>query len=91
VLASYAVNVGTKSGHDCTCGSTGTMLRMHSSFKEVGEKPFDLGYAIVDPSVAADPVARDAKAIKPENRGAQLCTTPMPGYPRRKRMTLGKE
>jgi DNA repair photolyase len=47
-LASYAVNVGTKCGHDCTYCSTGAMLRMHPSFKEAGEKPFDLGYAIAD-------------------------------------------
>jgi hypothetical protein len=39
------------------------MLSMHSSFKEVGEKPFDLGYAIVDPSMP-DQVAHDAKAIQ---------------------------
>jgi hypothetical protein len=35
-LASYSVNVGTKCGHDCTYCSTGTMLRMHPSFKEAG-------------------------------------------------------
>jgi DNA repair photolyase len=74
-LASYAVNVGTKCGHVCTFCSTGTMLRMHPSFKEAGEKPFDLGYAIVDPSVP-DRVSRDAEAIKAENRGlVQFCTT----------------
>lgn len=74
-LARYAVNVGTKCGHDCTYCSTGTMLRMHPSFKEAGEKPIDLGFAIVDPSMP-DRVARDAEAIKPANRGlAQLCTT----------------
>jgi len=42
------------------------MLRMHPSFKEAGEKPFDLGYAIVDPTMP-DRVARDAKkSIEPE-------------------------
>jgi DNA repair photolyase len=73
--ASYTVNVRTKCGHDCTYCSAGTMLRMHPSFKEVGEKPFDLGYAIMDPSMP-DRVARDAETIKSENRGrVQLCTT----------------
>lgn len=69
------MNVGTKCGHDGTYCSTGTMLRMHPSFKVAGEKPFDLGYAIVDPSMP-DRVARDAEVIKPANRGlVQLCTT----------------
>ena len=74
-LASYAVNVGTKCGHDCTYCSTGTMLRMHPSFKEADKKPFDLGYAIVDPSMP-DRVSRDAESIKQEKRGlVQPCTT----------------
>jgi hypothetical protein len=45
------------------------------SFKEACEKPFDLGYAIVDSSMP-DRVARDAETTKPESRGlVQLCTT----------------
>jgi DNA repair photolyase len=51
------------------------MLRMHPSFEEAGEVPFDLGYAIVDPQTP-DRVAEDARAIKPARRGlVQLCTT----------------
>jgi hypothetical protein len=62
-------------GHDCTHRSTGTMLRMHPSFTQAGEKPFDLGYAIVDLTMP-DRVARDAQSLKPEKRGlVQRCTT----------------
>jgi DNA repair photolyase len=89
-LASYAVNVGTKCGHDCTYCSTGTMLRMHPSFKEAGEKPFDMGYAIVDPSMS-DRVARDAETIKPEKRGlVQLCTTTDAWAPESQAHDLGR-
>ena len=88
-LASYSVNVGTKCGHDCTYCSTGTMLRMHPSFKEAGEKPFDLGYAIVDPSMP-DRVAIDAANIRPEKRGlVQLCTTTDAWAPEAQKHDLG--
>jgi hypothetical protein len=80
------VKVGTKCDHDCTYCSTGTMLRMHPSFKEAGEKPFDLGYAIVDPTMP-DRVSRDAESIKPENRGlVQFCTTTDAGHLKHERM-----
>src|SRR5208283_4459095 len=89
-LASYAVNVGTKCGHDCTYCSTGTMLRMHPSFKEAGEKPFDLGYAIVDPTMP-DRVAIDAANIRPEKRGlVQLCTTTDAWAPEAQKHDLGR-
>ena len=73
-LAEFAVNVGTKCGHDCTYCSTGATLRFHSSFKKVGESPFGTGYAIVD---ADTPVRVAADAAKhPRARGlVQLCTT----------------
>lgn len=71
-LASFAVNIGTKCGHQCTYCSTGVLLRMHSSFKRTGENPFGHGYAIVDPTTP-ERVAHDAKRI--EERGLiQLCT-----------------
>ncbi len=90
-LASYSVNVGTKCGHDCTYCSTGTMLRMHPSFKEAGEKPFDLGYAIVDPSMP-DRVAIDAANIRPEKRGlVQLCTTTDAWAPEAQKHDLGRK
>lgn len=74
-LASYAVNVGTKCGHDCTYCSTGAVLRMHPSFKTASESPFGLGYAILDPQTP-DRVADDARTIKLAHRGlVQLCTT----------------
>jgi len=72
-LAQYAVNVGTKCSHDCLYCSTGSLLRMHESFKNAGESPFRFGYGIVDPDTP-ERVAQDAKRIR--NRGLiQLCTT----------------
>lgn len=43
-LAEFAINVGTKCGHDCTYCSSGALLRMHQSFKQVGRNPFESGY-----------------------------------------------
>jgi DNA repair photolyase len=72
-LAEYAVNIGTKCSHDCLYCSTGSLLRMHLSFKEAGESPFSFGYGIIDPDTP-ERVARDAKRIR--NRGlVQVCTT----------------
>jgi hypothetical protein len=72
-LAQFAVNVGTKCGHDCQYCSTGAMLRMHLSFSAADESPFRTGYAIVDPNTPGR-VAASAKSIK--KRGLiQLCTT----------------
>ena len=48
-LCSFAVNTGTKCGHDCRYCSTGALLRMHHSFNLAQESPFGLGFAIVDP------------------------------------------
>ncbi|MFB3789485.1 MAG: radical SAM protein [bacterium] len=86
-LASFAVNVGTKCGHSCLYCSTGTMLRMHESFKACGESPFEQGYAIVDPS-SPDRVALDAKRIL--KRGLiQLCTTVDAWSPEAQQYQLG--
>jgi hypothetical protein len=90
-LASYAVNVGTKCGHDCTYCSTGAVLRMHRFFKAAGENPFDRGYAIVDPTVP-ERVAHDARTIKLENRGmVQLCTTTDAWSPEAQEYDLGRK
>lgn len=71
-LASFAVNVGTKCGHDCLYCSTGALLRMHRSFQQVGENPFGHGYSIVDLNTP-DRVAADARRIK--QRGmVQICS-----------------
>jgi DNA repair photolyase len=72
-LAQFAVNVGTKCGHNCLYCSTGAMLRMHRSFKIAGENPFATGYAIVDPDTPTR-VARDATTIN-KRELVQLCTT----------------
>ena len=90
-LAGYAVNVGTKCGHDCTYCSTGSVLRRHDSFKAAAENPFDLGYAIVDPSMP-DRVAIDAASIRPEKRGlVQLCTTTDAWSPEAQEYDLGRK
>jgi len=71
-LAEFSVNVGTKCGHDCYYCSAGALLRMHPSFKEAGESPFDFGYSIVDLGIA-ERVALDARRMG--SRGLiQLCT-----------------
>jgi hypothetical protein len=72
-LTCFSVNVGTKCGPDCSYCSTGSMHRMHPSFRQAGENPFGSGFAIMDPSTP-ESVAADAKRIKV--RGLiQLCTT----------------
>jgi DNA repair photolyase len=87
-LAEFSVNVGTKCGHDCLYCSTGSILRMHKSFKEADESPFGLGYAIVDPSTP-ERVAADAKKIK--NRGLiQLCTTVDAWAPEAQESNIGR-
>lgn len=87
-LASFAVNVGTKCGHDCLYCSTGAMLRMHPSFKACGEDPFGFGYAIVDPDMP-DRVAKDAHRLR--NRGlVQLCTTVDAWAPEAQEHQLGR-
>ena len=71
-LASFAINVGVKCGHECRYCSTGAMLRMNKAFKACGENPFRFGYAIVDPETPVR-VARDAGRVR--KRGLiQLCT-----------------
>jgi DNA repair photolyase len=72
-LASFAVNVGTKCGHDCLYCSTGSLLRMHKSFSAVGESPFGFGYSIVDPHTP-ERVAQDASRLRARGL-VQLCTT----------------
>ena len=72
-LAQFAINVGTKCGHDCLYCRTGSLLRMHRSFEAAGESPFGFGYSIVDPDTP-ERVAREASQMR--NRGLiQLCTT----------------
>jgi DNA repair photolyase len=87
-LASFAVNVGTKCGHDCLHCSTGALLRMHRSFKEAGQNPFGHGYAIVDPGTP-DRVAADARRIK--RRGlVQICTVVDAWSPEAQEHQLGR-
>jgi DNA repair photolyase len=87
-LASYSINVGTKCGHDCTYCSTGAMLRMHFSFKEAGENPFEYGYEIIDPDTS-ERVARDARHRR-ERGLIQLCTTVDAWSPGAQKYTLGR-
>ncbi len=72
-LATHAVNVGLKCGHDCTYCSTGACVRCYKAFQETGESAYEFGYAIIDPKIH-DKVADDARRIR--KRGmVQLCTT----------------
>lgn len=87
-LATHAVNVGIECGHNCRYCSTGTVLRMHRSFRDCGEDPFGFGYAIVDPNTP-DRVARDAKRI--QKRGlVQLCTLTDAWAPEAQAFDLGR-
>ena len=87
-LATHAVNIGTKCGHDCLYCSTGAILRMHHSFKDAGEDPFGHGYAIVDPTTP-ERVARDAERIR--DRGmVQVCTLVDAWAPEAKEHDLGR-
>jgi DNA repair photolyase len=87
-LASYAVNIGTKCGHDCRYCSTGAMLRMHVSFKRMGENPFGFGYSIVDPDTP-ERVSWDARRI--QSRGlVQLCTVVDAWAPEAQNHDLGR-
>jgi DNA repair photolyase len=87
-LASYAVNVGTKCGHQCLYCSTGAVLRTHRSFADCAKNPFEFGYAIVDPSTP-ERVARDAKRIR--RRGPiQLCTLTDAWAPEAQEHQLGR-
>ena len=88
-LAQYAVNIGTRCGHDCTYCSSPALLRMHPSFKEHCLSPFERGYAIVDP-ITPERVKRDAVRIK--NRGlVQLCTTVDAWSPEAQEYDLGRK
>ena len=88
-LAAFAVNVGTKCGHDCQYCSTGATLRCHPSFEHAGESPFGTGYAIVDPKTL-ERVAHDAQQIEP--RGLiQLCTLSDAWSPEAQEYHLGRK
>lgn len=87
-LATHAVNVGLKCGHDCLYCSTGAMLRCHKAFKELGENPFGFGYAILDPQTP-ERLADDARRIR--KRGmVQLCTTVDSWAPEAQEHKLGR-
>jgi DNA repair photolyase len=87
-LCSFAVNTGTKCGHDCRYCSTGALLRMHRSFKLAGESPFASGFAIVD-ATTPERVARDARGLR--QRGLiQLCTTVDAWAPEAQQHSLGR-
>jgi DNA repair photolyase len=87
-LAQFAVNTGTKCGHDCLYCSTGSLVRMHRSFRTAGESPFGFGYAIVDPDTP-ERVARDARQLR--SRGlVQLCTIVDAWAPEAQKHQLGR-
>jgi len=87
-LAQYAVNVGTRCGHDCTYCSSPALLRMHQAFKRLGLDPFERGYAIVDPTTP-ERVKRDAARIRARGL-VQLCTTVDAWSPEAQEYDLGR-
>ncbi|MBL7223189.1 MAG: DNA photolyase [Candidatus Brocadiae bacterium] len=87
-LASFAVNVGLKCGHDCLYCSTGAVLRTHPAFRELGESPFEHGYCIVDPSTP-ERVARDAQRTMQPGM-VQLCTLTDAWAPEAKKHEIGR-
>ena len=87
-LAEFAVNTGTKCGHDCKYCSSGSMLRMHKSFRKSGENPFGFGYAIIDPEMPGK-VAQDA-AGKRKRGKVMLCTTVDAWCPAAQKHNLGR-
>jgi len=88
-LAAFAVNIGTKCGHDCRYCSTGALLRMHASFRAAHESPFGTGYAIVHPTTP-DRVAKDARTRR-ERGLIQLCTTVDAWAPEAQLYDLGRK
>ncbi len=87
-LAQFAVNIGTKCGHGCLYCSTGALLRMHSSFSDIGVSAFEEGYSIVDPSTP-ERVANHAR--RKRKRGMiQLCTTVDAWSPEAQEHQLGR-
>lgn len=87
-MAQYAVNTGLKCGHSCTYCSTGTMIRTHEAFKELGLSSFDNTYALVDPD-SPKRVAHDA--CRKQKRGlVQLCTLVDAWSPKAQKYDLGR-
>ena len=68
--------------------SSGALLRMHRSFKQVRRSPFESGYAIVDPDTP-DRVARDASRMRRRSM-VQLCTTVDAWAPEAQEHDLGR-
>jgi len=87
-LATHAVNVGFKCGHDCAYCSTGATLRTHPVFRDIDRSPFARGYAIVDPDLPVL-VAHDAQHMR--KRGLiQLCTYSDAWAPEAQKYSLGR-
>jgi DNA repair photolyase len=90
-LADYAVNIGVKCGHGCLyCSTPATPIRCHHSFKEVGRKASEQGFAVVDPSLP-ERVAKDAARTPLGKRGiVQVCTTVDAWAPEAMKDNLGR-
>lgn len=88
-LATHAVNVGLKCGHECCYCSSPSLLRCHPSFKGVGENPFDSGYCILDPDTQTR-VARDVHKLRSDHM-VMLCSTSDAWAPEAQRLGLGEK
>ncbi|MEI8194497.1 MAG: radical SAM protein [Phycisphaerae bacterium] len=70
-LATHAINVGLKCGHECAYCPNGALFYTQPAFRQFGLTPSSHDYCIVDPTTP-ERVARDAKRL--QKRGLiQLC------------------
>ena len=86
-LATHAVNVGLKCGHECRYCSSPALLRCHPAFRKLSKSSFENGYAIVDPETVKR-IERDVHRLEPEHV-MMLCTTTDAWAPEARRFGLG--
>ena len=87
-LATHSANVGLKCGHDCTYCSTGACNRCHEAFRRQGEKPYEFGYAIIDPNIPEKFAAGAARRERSDV--VQLCTSVDAWDPAAQQHNLGR-
>lgn len=71
-LATHAVEVGFKCGHECAYCSAPASLRTNSVFKSAKRSPYARNYAVVDPDVP-DRLAAEVDQLGPDDT-VMLCT-----------------
>jgi len=87
-LATHALNVGLKCGHECLYCSTPALLRTHRAFQEFRESPFSSGYCVVDPETP-DRILSDVRRLTPADT-VMLSTLTDPWAPEAQEHDLGR-